>query len=118
MTFIRVAAFDEIPDDALLARDIDGEPVALLKREGQIFAFSDVCTHERTRLSEGFLDDAVIECPRHGARFDVRTGAVLSLPAVAPLRTYPVRVEDGNVLVALNRPNHTWEEQAPCPNRS
>jgi len=68
---------------------------------GEYFAVADVCTHDRGPLGEGRLRGTVIECPRHGARFDVRDGAVLAPPAVRPLPTYPVLVRDGVVDVEV-----------------
>ncbi len=68
---------------------------------GAFYAVADVCTHDRGPLGEGRLRGAVIECPRHGARFDVRDGTVNAPPAVRPLPTYPVRVRDGVVDVQV-----------------
>lgn len=79
--------------------DINGAIVALWNVDGQIYATSDICTHEETSLSAGDLWGEVIECPLHGAQFDVRTGAVLSLPAIFPLPTYPVKVEGDTIYV-------------------
>ena len=69
--------------------------------DGAFYAVDDVCTHDGGPLGEGELFDCEIECPRHGARFDVRTGRVTALPAVFPIATYPVTVEDGNVQVQV-----------------
>src|SRR5687767_686298 len=65
------------------------------------YAIDDVCTHDGGPLGEGELFDCEIECPRHGARFDVRTGMVTSLPAVVPVSTYPVTVENGDISVQV-----------------
>lgn len=69
--------------------------------EDEFHAVEDVCTHDDGPLGEGTLAGWAIECPRHGARFDVRTGAVLSLPAPTPLRTFPIRIVDGWLEVAV-----------------
>lgn len=79
--------------------EINGNDIALWNVEGVIYATSDVCTHEETSLVDGDLWGEVIECPLHGAQFDVRTGEVLSLPAIFPLPTYPVKVENDTVYV-------------------
>ena len=79
--------------------EINGESIAVWNVDGDFYATSDVCTHEETSLSLGDLWGEVIECPLHGAQFDVRTGEVLSLPAIFPLPTYPVRVENDTVYV-------------------
>lgn len=78
-----------------------GRRLALLRRQGEVFAFSDHCTHEEASLAEGFLDGYAVECPRHGSSFDVRTGKVLSLPAERDLPIYPVQVREGEVWVGL-----------------
>lgn len=77
------------------------EVLALYNCDGTIYATDDTCTHEEASLSEGWLEDAEITCPLHGAIFDVRTGRVLCLPATRPLRTYPVRVEGGDIFVEV-----------------
>ena len=90
--FVRVADTAEIPEGFGKYVDVDGEPVAIFHVDGNFYATSDVCTHEEASLSEGELEGEVVECPLHGARFNVRTGEVKSLPAVVRLKTYPVRI--------------------------
>jgi 3-phenylpropionate/trans-cinnamate dioxygenase ferredoxin subunit len=90
--FVRVANTEEIPVGSSKYVDVDGEPIALFHVDGNYYATCDVCTHEEASLSEGDLEGEVIECPLHGARFNVRTGEVKALPAVVRLKTYPVRV--------------------------
>ena len=99
--FSRVATASEIPAGAGMFVDVDGVPVALFNVGGQFYATSDICTHEEASLSEGELEGDCVECPLHGARFNVRTGEVKSLPAVVKLRTYPVRVVGDTVEVAI-----------------
>lgn len=67
--------------------------------EGEFFVTDDTCTHAEASLSAGCLKGYEIECPRHGARFDVRNGSVKALPAVIPLKTYPVVIKDGEVWI-------------------
>jgi 3-phenylpropionate/trans-cinnamate dioxygenase ferredoxin component len=81
--------------------EIDGAFIGLINVDGRYYAIDDVCTHDGGPLVEGPLDGFVIECPRHGARFDIRTGAVLSAPAFQPINTYEVRVEGEDVLLVL-----------------
>ena len=96
----RVASVDEIPVESMRSVDVDGEPVCLAHAEdGNFYAISDICTHEFYFLSEGELWDLQVECPQHGSRFNLKTGAVTGLPAVIPARTYEVKVEDGNVYI-------------------
>jgi 3-phenylpropionate/trans-cinnamate dioxygenase ferredoxin subunit len=80
---------------------LDGEKIALANIGGLIYAIEDRCTHDDGPLAEGELRDNVIECPRHGATFDVKTGAVLSMPAVVPVRSFETQVKDGDVYVKV-----------------
>jgi nitrite reductase/ring-hydroxylating ferredoxin subunit len=75
-------------------------PVALYNVDGEIFATEDTCTHGQSSLCDGYLDGDVIECAWHMAKFSVRTGKALSLPAVKALRSYPVRIVDGKVFLS------------------
>ena len=95
-----VAKLSEIPDGATKRVEVDGIGVLLCNCGGTIYAIEDVCTHDGGPLDEGDLQDCRIMCPRHGALFDVRTGAALTLPAVIPLPTYAVRVEGDEVFVS------------------
>jgi nitrite reductase/ring-hydroxylating ferredoxin subunit len=79
--------------------EVNGAAIALWNVDGEYYATSDVCTHEETSLSAGDLWGEVVECPLHGAQFDVRTGEVISLPAIFPLPTYPVKLEAGTIYV-------------------
>jgi len=92
--WVKVADTSDVPEGAGYAVSVAGFPIALWKVDGTIYATQDSCTHEETSLAEGDLWDEVVECPLHGAQFDVRSGAVLSLPAIFPLKTFPVKVED------------------------
>jgi 3-phenylpropionate/trans-cinnamate dioxygenase ferredoxin subunit len=76
--------------------------LALCNVEGQLYCIDDVCTHDGGPLDQGELDGCEIECPRHGARFDVTTGQATCMPAVVPVKTYPVRVVDGDVQVEVD----------------
>jgi len=96
---VPAAKVSEIPAGTTKTITVDGVPVLLCNVDGSIHAIEDVCTHDGGELDQGRLDGACIECPRHGARFDVRTGAVLALPAVIPVPTYAVRVEGDDIYV-------------------
>ena len=74
--------------------------LAICNVDGKLYAVLDVCSHDDGPLGEGELDGCQIECPRHGARFDVTTGKALSLPAVLPIPTYKVTVKDGEIYVS------------------
>jgi len=75
--------------------------LALANVNGEIYAIEDVCTPDGGPLGEGEVLDFEVECPRHGARFDVRTGKVAAFPAVVGVKTFPVKVEGSEVKVAL-----------------
>ncbi|WP_442499204.1 non-heme iron oxygenase ferredoxin subunit [Methylobacter sp. sgz302048] len=83
--------------------DVDGTDVAVFKIEGQFYAIEDVCTHDGAEIASGKLEGCEIICPRHGARFCVKTGAVKSPPAYEDIDTFPVRIENGKVQVRDDR---------------
>jgi len=99
--FTRVAAVSDVPDPGKILVEVDGEVVALFHVDGRFYAIDDVCTHDGGPLVDGELSGFKIACPRHGAKFDIRTGAALSMPAVRPTRSHVVKLEDGGVWVAL-----------------
>lgn len=99
--WIAVARPEDIPEGESRAYEVGGEWIALSKVEGEIHAVEDLCPHDMGPLGDGCLEGHEIICPRHGARFDVRTGKVLCLPALADIRSFPVKVEGGNVHVRL-----------------
>lgn len=101
--WIEVARTADVPLGRGLRVEIGGEPVALWNVDGTFYATTDTCTHEETSLADGDLWGEVVECPLHGAQFDVRTGAVLSLPAIFPLATFPVKVEGEALYVEIGR---------------
>ncbi|MFN8535488.1 MAG: non-heme iron oxygenase ferredoxin subunit [Dehalococcoidia bacterium] len=99
--FRPVAKVKELHDESALRVEVDGFPIALVKSEGTLYACQDTCTHEEASLSDGDVFNGLIECPLHGARFDLRTGAVRSLPAVIPLQVFEVTVEGDDILVKV-----------------
>jgi cytochrome P450/nitrite reductase/ring-hydroxylating ferredoxin subunit len=96
-----VAETEDLPDGTLRRVETGGRAVCLGRVAGEWVAFDDTCTHEECSLAGGELDGAVIVCPCHGSEFDVRTGDVLSPPALEPLPIYEVRVDGGAILVRL-----------------
>ncbi|HYM51537.1 MAG TPA: non-heme iron oxygenase ferredoxin subunit [Candidatus Limnocylindrales bacterium] len=98
----RVGSLNDLPIGSLSRVEVMGIPICLVHAEdGQVYAIGDTCTHEDYSLSEGELWDLSVECPRHGSRFDVRTGKVTGLPAVIPAKTYPVTVSNGEIEVEV-----------------
>lgn len=75
----------------------DDTPIAVYNIDGHFYAIEDTCTHDGGDLAGGEVHGFEVECPRHGARFDVRTGAVMAPPAVEPIASFPVKTEDGHV---------------------
>ena len=97
--FTAVAKLGDVPPGAVKVVAAGPERVALCNVDGKICAVEDVCTHDDGPLGEGKLRGCEIECPRHGARFDVTTGAVTRMPAAAPVRAFEVKVEGDRIFV-------------------
>ncbi len=104
--WVRVAPLVDFPVDSRRVLDVDGVRVAVFHLADGLYAIEDVCTHDGGELASGELRGCEIVCPRHGARFDVRTGAVTAPPAYEPVAVLPVRVDSGWVEVRDPR----WEE--------
>jgi 3-phenylpropionate/trans-cinnamate dioxygenase ferredoxin component len=100
--FERVATLNEIPPGGRKSIVVDDLPVLLLRVGDDFFAIEDTCTHDGQAMTDGPVHDHQIACPRHGARFDLRTGAAMCMPATEPVRTFPVEVRDGAVYVGSN----------------
>ena len=96
-----VAKRDQIPPGTAQKVVVDGVEVLLCNYDGEIYAVEDVCTHDGGPLDQGQLMGNKIMCPRHGAIFDVTTGAALTMPAIIPLPTYTVRIEGDDVYVEV-----------------
>lgn len=98
--FIKVATLDEIPVNGRKLVDVEEFRIVLFNLNGEIYAIDDVCTHDGGPLGEGeIVNGHEVRCPRHGARFDIRTGAALSLPAFEATGSYAVKVEGQDVLM-------------------
>ncbi len=101
LEFVAVAEAADLADGERLFLEIDGTPIAVFNIAGRYFAIDDVCSHDDGPVAEGDLVDHSIECPRHGARFDLESGKALSMPAVVDIAAYPVRVEGEQILIGL-----------------
>jgi len=101
--FVPVANTSEIPDPGTLLVEVGERLVALIHAAGHFYALDDVCTHDGGPLSDGPIDPQqhTIACPRHGAKFDIRTGAALTMPATKPTKAHEVKVEGDQILVRL-----------------
>lgn len=100
-SFFVVAKVGDVPPGERIFVEIGDYPIVLFNIAGKFFAVGDVCTHDDGPLGDGELDGHQIICPRHGARFDVRNGKVLSLPAVVDIPTYPVRVSEDDIEIGV-----------------
>lgn len=99
--FVTVATTDEIQPGENIVVEIGRQWIAVFNIDGEYYAIRDVCTHDDGPLAEGTLYGCEIECPRHGARFDVRTGEVKAPPALVPVPTYAVRVVGTDIQVEV-----------------
>ncbi|MHC4405959.1 MAG: Rieske (2Fe-2S) protein [Planctomycetota bacterium] len=99
--FVPVCKLSELPNGGKMIVEVDDRLVGLFHVDGKIYALDDLCTHDGGPLAEGQLDGYEIICPRHGARFDVRDGRALSMPATAGTAAHDVKVEGDDVLVKL-----------------
>ncbi len=102
-TFYALGSVDEVPPGERIFIEIGDTPVVVFNVGGQFYAIGDVCTHDGGPLGDGELEDYQVICPRHGARFDIRTGEALTLPAVTPTTWYPTRVVDGQIEIGVSK---------------
>lgn len=98
---VKVAQISDVPPGQAKTVTAGDQRIALCNVEGTFYAVDDLCTHDYGPLGEGDLYGAEIECPRHGAIFDVRTGEVIALPAMKPLNTYEIRVDGEDISIVL-----------------
>jgi 3-phenylpropionate/trans-cinnamate dioxygenase ferredoxin subunit len=101
MPKIAVAKNGDVTPGSVRVVEAAGKRIALCNHDGTFYAIDDVCTHDRGPLDQGELIGWEIECPRHGARFDVRTGQATRLPAIIPVKTYPVSAEGDEISVEV-----------------
>jgi 3-phenylpropionate/trans-cinnamate dioxygenase ferredoxin component len=99
--YIEVAPIGELPAGSRLFIELDGKPIVLFNVSNKIYAIGDVCTHDDGPLGEGEIDGYEVICPRHGARFDLRDGKAVALPAVVDTAWYPTRVRDGIIEIGI-----------------
>jgi 3-phenylpropionate/trans-cinnamate dioxygenase ferredoxin subunit len=99
--FYQIGDANELPPGGRMFIDAGELSIILFNIDGKYFAIQDTCTHDNGPLGDADVKDYCVVCPRHGARFDIRTGQVLSLPAVRNIATFPVRVVDGILEIGL-----------------
>lgn len=100
--FVPVASVADIPDPGKLTAEVEDRIVVVFHVDGKFHCIDDVCTHDGGPLGEGKLSDHQIACPRHGAKFDIRTGEVLTMPATQDTVAHEVKIEGDKVLIKLN----------------
>jgi len=100
--WIKAADRAALGDGEVIGVIVAGREIALYEMDGDIFATDDICTHAYAKLSDGWFDHGEIECPLHAGRFDARTGKATSPPCVEAIKTYPARVEGGEIQVKLD----------------
>ena len=99
MGFQTVTKVSDTEPGKITLHEVNGVSIALCNVNGSFYAIDDVCTHDGGPLDQGDLEGNLVECPRHGAKFDVTTGKAVVLPAVKPVATYPAQVEGDDVMV-------------------
>jgi len=102
MSEVRVGAVAGLATELGTLVDVAGTAVAVFKVDDAVYAIADRCSHAEASLSEGEVFDGEVECPRHGAIFDIASGAALTLPATKPVDAYRTEVRNGEVFVSTN----------------
>jgi 3-phenylpropionate/trans-cinnamate dioxygenase ferredoxin component len=99
--FVTVAKTDELAPGERIVIEVNDKYIAIFQVGDRYYAIEDVCTHDNGPLAHGELYGLAIECPRHGARFDITTGAVLSMPAIIPVQRFEVQVTDDDIQILI-----------------
>ncbi|MDJ0498800.1 MAG: non-heme iron oxygenase ferredoxin subunit [Acidimicrobiia bacterium] len=101
MAQVEIAPLADFPEGAGLRVDVGEHRIAMFKIGEAVYALGDRCSHAEASLAEGEVFDDEVECPRHGAAFDLATGEALTLPATSPVATYAAQVENGTVYLTI-----------------
>ncbi|HEX3845776.1 MAG TPA: non-heme iron oxygenase ferredoxin subunit [Steroidobacteraceae bacterium] len=99
MSWVDAGSAADLGEGQTISIAVGRRMIALVMSGGELFAVDDVCTHDGAELTGGAVEGAEIICPRHGARFCLRTGEALTPPAYEPIRVYPTKIEDGRLWV-------------------
>lgn len=99
--YLEIAPVSELPNGERMFVDVGDIPIVIFNIGGQLFAIGDVCTHDDGPLGDGDVEGFNVTCPRHGAKFDIRTGKVTSMPAVEDIPAYPVQIRDGTIFLGV-----------------
>ena len=101
--YLEIAPADQLPEGERLYLEAGGKQIVIFNLAGKLFAIGDVCSHDNGPVGDGEIEENEIICPRHGGRFDIRTGKATSLPAVVDIPAYPVRVVNGMIEIGVPR---------------
>ena len=101
MAFVKLGSVSDVPPGTARVYEVAERAIAVCNVDGELYAIDDVCTHDEGSLDQGEVEGYEIECPRHGARFDVRTGEVTALPAVLPIDTFKLRLQGTDIEVEV-----------------
>ena len=100
--FVRAAAANDIPEGTIKVFEIEQTRFIIAHTTEGFFAVADECSHDAGPIGQGRIRGTEVVCPRHGARFDLKTGAVTGPPAIAPINSYPLKLENGDLFVSLD----------------
>ena len=103
-SFRKVCALAELAAESAVSVEVDGEDIAIVHSDGEVYAIYDECSHAAIPLSDGDVGAGEIECYMHGSRFSLKTGEPLGLPATEPVPVYPVKIENSDVYVDVDHP--------------
>jgi 3-phenylpropionate/trans-cinnamate dioxygenase ferredoxin component len=101
LEFLEIAPADQLPEGERLYIEVGGKQIVIFNLAGKLFAIGDVCSHDNGPVGDGEIEENEIICPRHGGRFDIRSGKATSLPAVVDIPAYPVRVVEGMIEIGM-----------------
>ncbi|HEX7540727.1 MAG TPA: non-heme iron oxygenase ferredoxin subunit [Anaerolineales bacterium] len=101
LEYVEIAPADQLSEGERLFVELGGKSIVLFNLAGKLFAIGDVCSHDNGPVGDGEIEGNEIICPRHGARFDIRTGKATSLPAFVDIPAYPVREKDGMIEIGI-----------------
>jgi len=101
MTWLHVANSDQLQEGDVISVSVENKTIAIYQHLGKYYATDNICTHQYALLSDGYFEDGCIECPKHQARFDVRTGQALCAPATKDLQTFPTMLEGSQILLKI-----------------
>jgi naphthalene 1,2-dioxygenase ferredoxin component len=101
LEFHAVAAVADVEPDSVIQVSVGSEAIALFNLGGEFYAMDGICTHGAAPLADGYIEGELIECPQHAGSFEIKTGKAVGNPCVVDAKTFPVKVEDGTILIGI-----------------